>query len=489
MEHNTEKKTFFTKPGIILSLVMLVLVGGFCGLLASSQLLPAKFMLPVCLVLAVILLVLVFLLANHTRRGRFITGCVLSLLLAVLLLFGGFTLQRSTSALNHITGSGHQTDHVGVYVLTEDPAQTINDAIDYRFGILAQDDRGNVDKTIAQINEELATTLQVDTYEKLPQLLDAIFKGEVQAIVIKDAYLNLVDEMEGYTDAAEKLRQIYQAEFLEELEQNVKPHDYDADGPAFTVYISGIDTHGDVSVKSRSDVNILATINPETRQVLLISTPRDYFVPLPISNGVPDKLTHAGIYGVDVSMGAIGMIYDIDVDYFFRVNFSGFEEIIDQLGGVTVYSDYTFTNGYYDYVEGPNELDGAQALAFARERHAFAAGDRQRGRNQMAVIQAVINKALSPELLKNYNGILSAVEGNFETSVPYSTVAQLVRDQLKNGGSWNVQTYSVDGTGDSQIPYSMNMYAYVMIPDQSTVDTAKELIHQVRSGETLHLPE
>ena len=489
MVHNTDKKPFFTKPGLLLSILMLVLTVGFCVLLAASQLLPTKLLVPVFVVLALILLVLIFLLANHTRRSRFITGVVLSVLLAILLLMGGITLQRSTSALSYITGTGHQMDHVGVYVLKDDPAQSIEDAVDYRFGILSGNDRGNVDKTIEKINSELDVKLHVKLFDSMPQLLDALFSGEVQSIVIKDAYLPLLDEMDGYTDAADKLRQIYQAEFREELEQNVHLHDYEADSPAFTVYISGIDTHGDVSVKSRSDVNILATINPETHQVLLVSTPRDYFVPLPISNGIPDKLTHAGIYGVDVSMGTIGMIYDIDVDYFFRVNFSGFEEIIDQLGGVNVYSDYDFSTGEYSFNAGENYLNGSEALAFARCRYAFAAGDRQRGRNQMAVIQAVINKALSPELLKNYNGILSAVEGNFETSVPYKLVAQLVRDQLRDGGSWNVQTYSVDGYGDSQIPYSMNMYAYVMIPDQATIDTAKELMQQVRDGEVITMPE
>lgn len=486
MDHTTDKKPFFTRPGIVLSVIMLVFNVAFCGVLFASQLVPMKLMLALCVVLLLWLVVLILLLANHTKRGRFITGCVLAVLTAIVLLVGGLTAYRSISALGNITDSNYQIDRVSVYVLKDDPAQSLKDAADYRFGILTNDDRTNVDKAIDKINTEVGKEINISTFDSLTDLLDAIFRGDVQAIILKDAYLHLLDEMEGYTDASDKLRLLAQYEFREKLSDAGKPGSDDS--PAFTVYISGIDTYGDVSVKSRSDVNILATINPETHQVLLLSTPRDYFVPLSISNGVPDKLTHAGIYGVDVSQDTVGMIYGLDVDYFFRVNFSGFEEIINQLGGITVHSDYDFSAGGYHFTEGENNLDGTAALAFARERYSFAEGDRQRGRNQMAVIRGVIEKMLSPNMLKNYNGILKAVEGNFETSVPYTLVAQQVRDQLTHGGSWNVQTYSVNGTGDYQVPYSMNMSAYVMIPDQSTVDTAKELIRQVRDGETITMP-
>ena len=237
-----------------------------------------------------------------------------------------------------------------------------------------------------------------------------------------------------------------------------------------------------VSSNGRSDVNILASVNTATHKVVLISTPRDYYVPLSISGGAKDKLTHAGIYGIDVSMDTMAMLYDVNVDYYFRVNFSGFEDIIDALGGVTVNSDYAFTAGNYSYTQGDNQMDGAKALTFVRERHAFAEGDRQRGKNQMALIQAVIQKALSPELLVNYNSFMDSLSGSFETSVPYDLISTVIREQLSNGGSWSISTYSVDGTGDSQVPYSMSQKAYVMVPDQSTVDTAKQMIQDLYEG-------
>ena len=237
-------------------------------------------------------------------------------------------------------------------------------------------------------------------------------------------------------------------------------------------------------------MNIIATINTDTKQMLLVSTPRDYFVPLSISNGVPDKLTHAGIYGIDVSMDTLGMLYDISLDKYFRVNFAGFIKIIDALGGIDIDSDAAFTastDQEYSFTKGMNHMNGAAALAYSRERYAFQEGDRARGRHQMQVISAVIQKAMSSEMLSHYTEVLNGIEGCFDTNFSYDRMAELVRQQLEDGGSWNIVSYSVNGTGDTRQPYSMSANAYVMIPDQTTVDEAKALMQQVVDGEVIDL--
>ena len=256
----------------------------------------------------------------------------------------------------------------------------------------------------------------------------------------------------------------------------------------YTIYISGIDTRGAMTSSSLSDVNIIATVNLKTKQILLVSTPRDYYVPLSISNGVPDKLTHAGIYGVNVCMDTLEMLYGIDINYYFRLNFAGFIQIIDSLGGVTINSDYDFDSqnvkGFH-FNKGENFVNGEQALAFCRERYSFAEGDRQRGRNQMSVIQGVVNRVMSPELLKNYMAVLNELSGCFEMNIPYEVIASVVRRQLSEGGNWQVLVYSADGTGDTQKPYSMSQKAYVMVPDTTTVEKAKILMQKVREGSML----
>lgn len=254
---------------------------------------------------------------------------------------------------------------------------------------------------------------------------------------------------------------------------------------SFCIYISGIDISGPVSARSYSDVNILAFVNPSTRQILLVNTPRDYYLPLSISGGIPDKLTFAGTYGVQVSMDTLEMLYGVNIDYYFRVNFSGFQQIVDALGGVTVHSDVAFTRKGYHYVKGPNHLNGVQALEFCRERHAFADGDNQRGRNQMALIKAVFDKVMSPALLTNYMQVLDAVEGSFRTSVPMEVVGQLVSGQLKDSRSWNIVSYSVTGTGDYAMIFSWPEAQWIMWPDTASVARAKTLIASLYSGQTV----
>ena len=259
----------------------------------------------------------------------------------------------------------------------------------------------------------------------------------------------------------------------------------------FVVYLSGVDTRGDLTDKARSDVNIIAAVNPVTKQVVLINTPRDYYVDLAGTNS-KDKLTHAGLYGVQTSMDTLGNLYGVDVQHYIRINFAGFINIIDALGGVDVYSDQAFTSvgspGYYDpttFVEGWNHLDGKAALAFARERHAFKTGDVQRGINQMKVIDAMLNKIKSPALLMGFTKILDAVSDSFVTSLSQNQISALVRMQLSDFAEWNIERYTVTGSsGSSTKCYSAKgQKLYVMKPDENSVAKAKEMIAAVMGGE------
>ena len=259
----------------------------------------------------------------------------------------------------------------------------------------------------------------------------------------------------------------------------------------FVVYLSGVDTRGELTEKARSDVNILAVVNPATKRVALINTPRDYYVDL-AGTSSKDKLTHAGLYGVETSMATLGNLYGINVDHYIRINFAGFINIVDALGGVDVYSDQAFTSvgspGYYDpttFAEGWNHLDGKAALAFARERHAFASGDIQRGINQMKVIDAMLNKIKSPALLMGFSKIMDAASDCFVTDFSQDQISALVRMQLSDFANWDIQSYTVTGSsGTSTQCYSAKgQKLYVMKPDEASVSKAKEMIAVVLGGE------
>ena len=259
----------------------------------------------------------------------------------------------------------------------------------------------------------------------------------------------------------------------------------------FVIYLSGVDTRGELTEKARSDVNILAVVNPATKRVALINTPRDYYVDL-AGTSSKDKLTHAGLYGVETSMATLGNLYGVNVEHYIRINFAGFISIIDAVGGVDVYSDQAFTSvgspGYYDpttFAEGWNHLDGKSALAFARERHAFASGDIQRGINQMKVIDAMVNKLKSPTVLMSFSKLMDAVSDCFVTSLSQEQISALVRMQLSDLANWDIQSYSVTGSSgkSSQCYSAKGQSLYVMKPDESSVAQAKELIASVLGGE------
>ncbi len=259
----------------------------------------------------------------------------------------------------------------------------------------------------------------------------------------------------------------------------------------FVVYLSGVDNRGELTEKARSDVNILAVVNPVTKQVALINTPRDYYVDLAGTDS-KDKLTHAGLYGVETSMATLGNLYGVNVDHYIRINFAGFISIIDAIGGVDVYSDQAFTSvgspGYYDpttFAEGWNHLDGKSALAFARERHAFKTGDIQRGINQMKVIDAMVNKLKSPTLLMSFSKLMDAASDCFVTSLSQDQISALVRMQLSDLASWDIQSYSVTGTGakSTKCYSAKGQSLYVMKPDENSVNEAKALIAAVLGGE------
>lgn len=489
--------------GKIIAFIFLLLCIGFMGLLVYTKLIPTIFLVVIGVVLLLLVALVTAFMWNKHNSVRFVIGVLLSVIFTVIFAISSVYIYKTTDTLSKISGVNTEIAQVGIYVRAQDQAESLAATSGYTYGIITDLDRDNTNKILEDLKSEFGTDIQVQEYRGLTELVDGLTREETSAIILNQAYIPIVEEIEGYADIESRIRQVdvRNVESVIETSNEVadKPQSAqqdqqnpgDTDKNVYTVFISGIDNRGGMVAKSRSDVNIIAVANTRTRQLLLVSTPRDYFVPLSISGGQPDKLTHAGIYGISVCMDTLGMLYDTDINYYFRLNFGGFVNIIDALGGITVQSDYDFTSGSekYHFNEGANYVNGEQALVFARERYSFKEGDRQRGKNQMAVIKGVINKALSPELLKNYSSILSGVQGSFETNIDYEEIAHLLQNQLTDGGVWNIVSYSVDGTGDKQKPYSMSQPAYVMIPDYSTVDKAKEMMRQVRDGEIISQPQ
>lgn len=391
----------------------------------------------------------------------------------------------SYAAMEDIGGAETKVDIISFYVLKDDPAKTIDDAQNYKFGILSQQDRENTDKALAQVNKDLSTTVQTVEYEDTATLVDALYAKEVQVIVFNQAFLNSITDQ--YDTFSKDTRVL--GEHQEETKVVREIEDIDITTKPFTVYISGIDVYGKIAQTSRSDVNIIATVNPVTKKVLLTSTPRDYYVPLygengkSVSGGMPDKLTHAGIYGIDCSIGTLEKIYDIKIDYYVRVNFTSLKKIVDLLGGVEVYSDYDFISDWgphgagthYKFKKGYNKVNGKKALAFCRERHHFANGDYQRGRDHQHMIEAILNKAMSPSILQNFTGLLKESKNMFQTSMSTKKISSLCNMQLNDMAKWKISYANAEGTGAKKTTYSIRSTAlYVCEPNYASIEKVKK---------------
>lgn len=430
---------------------------------------------------------------RRNKAGKLIMGIV-SLLLSGAMLYGVVAVNSVQSALSKIVGKMTETEITEVRVMNDNPATSMGDTRGYTFGYIADADTKNTQSILDEISKSFGT-IKSKGYDSMTALADALYDDEVDAILINQGYVDLLTEKDGYTDFRDQTRVLYTYTTTHEVDPIV-PNTSITKEP-FVVYCSGIDARvDDISAKSRSDVNILAVVNPTTKQILLVNTPRDYYLPL-ARNGELDKLTHAGLYGIDESMKVLGNLYGVQADYYVRVNFAGLVKIVDALGGVDIESELNFScvpmetpdgNGDYTYqkysfTKGINHVNGSQALAFARERKAFADGDNRRGQHQMTVIKAIVNKACSSAVLTKYQELLKAASDAFITNMPYADISSLVQMQLGDMADWNITTYAVSGEGSTEYCYALGDKAWVMIKDSSKVNTAKNMIQQVINGE------
>ena len=441
-------------------------------------------------VIAVVLLLFfgITLATQLRKKGRHIGGKLFSFFIMLLLLFATYYIGKAKGALGEISGGSYKVDNMVVAVLANDNAEVIDDTVSYKFGVQYAMSGDDVRSAVADINKKLGTEIQTVEYQSPSEQAQALHDGQVQAIIYNEGYTGILEE--AFENYSENVKIIYQHSIKKELDNTAAQVEVKKD--TFSVFISGIDVFGPIETNSRSDVNIVATINPTTHQILLTTTPRDYYVEIPgISGGQKDKLTHAGIYGVDASMRTLSQLYDTEIPFYARVNFTSLIEIVDQLGGVDVESDFAFTTSedsglVMDVVQGTNHFNGQQALAFSRERQNIEGGDNKRGKNQQAVITGLIKKMISPAMLVNANGIINSVSGNVETNMSQDQIQDLIKDQLAQGKAWNIYSVAATGTGDEQVCFSYGGGAlYVMQPDQASIDMIRSLIDRVENGETL----
>lgn len=482
------------------------------------NMLPGKYTAAVIAVFVLGLVLTGGLLFIPARKGsgnmRRIIACLLAAVIIGLCFFAFSVVSKVHDTMDDITDNQHleQTGTTRqIFVLQEDPAKDLEDARGYVFGLVENYDTTNTEGALTAIAQQLGEPVQTLSFTTVHDMVNALYNGTCRAIILNGGYLSLLEDEAGFGDVRDRIRILCDVQVLlpEKPEQPAEPEK--SDGPSepsgslelttptqpeepnditttpFILYISGLDSQGSKLYVTRSDVNILVVVNPNTKQILLLNTPRDYYVPNPGGDGAMDKLAHCSVYGLGSSVKVLNDLYDIELDYYAQINFTGFKTLVDAVGGVEVYSTASFTAGDVTIQKGYNYLDGEKALVFARERKSLPGGDNDRGKNQMKIIKALLTKATSgTTIITNYAQILESLGGMFVTSMSSEEISALVRMQLDDMASWNIQSYAVTGNcGMDSIYSAPGFQASVMYQDAGRIAFGQELIRRVMAGEIL----
>ena len=499
----------------IIWIAQLLIEGLTFGIVWKLDMLPVLYLAVIAVLLVLLWVLTGVLMFRNKKRGK--NGRkIVALVLVIVIILGcsgvSGVVSRLSQTVNSVTGNKEITTMMTVYVRTGDPAQQINDTKNYTFAVMKEVGAEKTRKAIVTLEEELDVTLNTIEYATAVEMADALYNGEVEAILTSSAYLGMLEDLDGYKDYEMKMRVLHEVpvvEYVSEIggsnsenisgstrpvvgnnnegnQQGGEQVDASITNTPFIVYLSGNDARSTTLITSRSDTNILAVVNPVTKQILLVNTPRDYYIPHPNApNGQRDKLTHLGNDGIECSIRGLEALYNERVDFYAQINFTGFETLIDAIDGVDVYFDHYFlARGETPIYAGENHLTGKVALQVARDRGSFADGDNARGRHQMKIIKAVVEKLMSGAIISNYEAILDSLEGMFVTDIEMSDVSKLVKMQLSDLASWNIQSYAVTGDGGTEHTYTAGS-AWVMYPDQAMVDFGKSLIDRVIAGEIL----
>ncbi|WP_303000086.1 LCP family protein [Thomasclavelia spiroformis] len=417
-----------------------------------------------------IVIMLLFILSQYKAKNKKIrlTGKILIIIFCLLLIPLNYTFSKTMNALAK-TETHVETDSVSIIVKANSTYQYTQDLKGKVYSTLATDDK-SVDKTIEKLQTENNENIQPKVYSGVLTLVNALYNNDVDCIIINESYRAMIEE--DFPNFSSDTRVIYSKQYVTEINS---PENSDITRNTFNVYVSGIDTYGSITTKSRSDVNMIMTVNPTTKTVLLTSIPRDYYIPFNVLGGQRDKLTHSGLYGVNETMQNVASYFGIDIDYFIRVNFDSLIDIVDSLGGIEVYNPQAFKN----FEVGKITLNGEEALAFSRERYSFEDGDKERGRNQMRVITGIINKVLSPGIISNYSELMDKLHVSFQTNMSDEQIISLVRMQLDDMSPWTIQQQSVNGNGQTLYSPIYGSNLYMMVPDDKSVENAKIKINEL----------
>ena len=482
--------------GIVLSILLVVASFYLLYQLIKINVLPTKLLFLITIIFVLLDAIFALLLCYYTRA---IVSKIICVVITLVLIFGscvgGYYISKTGSLLTNITNvTKHAKNTVSVVVKQSSGIKNKSQLNGLSVGTLRTIGTQGSSKALKELSKD-GIVMNQNEYDSLSAMLEAFYNGEVDSIIINESSRSQILDMESYADFDNNTRVVYQTSYKVENTDKANAVS-DITSKPFNVLISGSDTRGGFDENGRSDVIMVATINPKTSTILLTSVPRDFYVTTACDaadgcmQGALDKITHTGIHGTNTTKRTVEQLLGVEINYTFKVGFDAVTELVDAVGGV----DVTVAPGYaVDHFacmynlsvhEGVNHLNGEQALAFARERYAYTEGDRQRTKNQQLVLMGIVDKITSPSIVQNYSSIMDAMSNTFSTTMSSSEISNLIKYQINNNPKWKMEQYMVDGTGDTLMCAELGDAASVMVPDQSTVKMAKDKINAVLAGKS-----
>ena len=454
--------------------------------------LPTKLLFLITIIFVLLDAIFALLLCYYTRA---IVSKIICVVITLVLIFGscmgGYYISKTGSLLTNITNvTKHAKNTVSVVVKQSSDIKNKSQLNGLSVGTLRTIGTQGSSKALTELSKD-GIVMNQSEYDSLSAMLEAFYNGEVDSIIINESSRSQILDMESYADFDNNTRVVYQTYYKVENTDKANAVS-DITSKPFNVLISGSDTRGGFDENGRSDVIMVATINPKTSTILLTSVPRDFYVTTACDatdgcmQGALDKITHTGIHGTNTTKRTVEQLLGIEINYTFKVGFDTVTDLVDALGGVDVYVEpgYAVTTSTFSVHEGTNHLDGEHALAYARERYSYTEGDRQRTKNQQQVLMGIVNEATKPSVITKYASIMDAMANTFSTTMSNDEITSLIKYQINNNPKWKMEQYMVDGTGDTLMCAELGDAASVMVPDQSTVKLAKDKINAVLAGKS-----
>lgn len=478
--------------GIVLSILLVVASFYLLYQLIKINVLPTKLLFLITIIFVLLDTIFALLLCYYTRA---IVSKIICVVITLVLIFGscmgGYYISKTGSLLTNITNvTKHAKNTVSVVVKQSSDIKNKSQLNGLSVGTLRTIGTQGSSKALKELSKD-GIVMNQSEYDSLSAMLEAFYNGEVDSIIINESSRSQILDMESYADFDNNTRVVYQTSYKVENTDKANAVS-DITSKPFNVLISGSDTRGGFDENGRSDVIMVATINPKTSTILLTSVPRDFYVTTACDaadgcmQGALDKMTHTGIHGTNTTKRTVEQLLGIEINYTFKVGFDTVTDLVDALGGVDVYVEpgYAVSTSTFSVHEGTNHLDGEHALAYARERYSYTEGDRQRTKNQQQVLMGIVNEATKPSVITKYASIMDAMANTFSTTMSNEEISDLIKYQINNNPKWKMEQYMVDGTGDTLMCAELGDAASVMVPDQSTVKMAKDKINAVLAGKS-----